>query len=67
MEDLIKRIEELEKQVAELKANPFWQYIPYPVYPPVPNYPWLPHTAPWNPGLVWCGTGNLTGDTSTTK
>lgn len=61
--DLVKRIEELERQVRELQARPV--YIPVAV--PMPNVqPWAP--APSWPAFpnVWCttdGLGKVTGYT----
>lgn len=51
--ELLKRVEQLERQVAELQARPVYVPMPYPV-PVAPLPPALPYyPQPWNPYPVW--------------
>ena len=59
--DLIKRIEELERRVCDLEARPVYvpAYIPVPCMPApiVPSWPY-PYRAPWeSPWYVTCTSG----------
>jgi hypothetical protein len=47
--DLLKRIEELERQVRELQARPVYVPVAIPLPPPAPG----PNYAPWQP-TIWC-------------
>lgn len=57
---LLERIAELEREVANLKANPPIQYVPYyPTYPPYPTWP--------GPYVTWSTGTNPLGATTTTS
>jgi hypothetical protein len=59
-QELVRRIEELEKQVRELQARP--------VYIPVYNPPILPQPhspQPWYVPTVWCGPNTAAQPTAT--
>ena len=63
-----QRIEELERRVKELEARPpVWMPMPYPVpqpYPiyPAPYQPYIPPMYPFSPHPTWIATaGTATG------
>jgi hypothetical protein len=77
-----QRIEELERRVKELEARPpVWMPVPYPVPQPYPVYPApvLPLPSPWiipwtptyqpipNPWIVTCGATGGTAMTITAQ
>lgn len=46
-QELLKRIEELERRVAMLEARPV--YVPVPMYPTLPSLPLVPWSGPFAP------------------
>lgn len=59
LKEALKRIEQLEREVEQLKArkpeevhNHFYYHNPPNVYPYIPQQPQFP---PWNPLTPWCG------------
>jgi len=58
LEELKERVEELEREVADLKSRPVIVPISIPAVPAEPVYPYVPYEpAPWVPGID-DGTGD---------
>lgn len=58
LKEAFKRIEELEKEVLQLKLQPPVQYHYYYMQPQYGQQPYYAPTYPWNPMSPWCG-GNF--------